>query len=173
MHSSDPKRGKSVTCANMPKASLAKTRAFTFVVRNGSLNLRAHNLVIFLQMAQGIDDQTWTHHLRSGEYSRWFGEAIKDDELAAETRAVEQNEALSAQELRGRIKKIVERRYTAPAKAANRAPPRERLRQAYRHSNHHRPSTPQSPGGPAEDGREQRTKPSASDKIAALAAVKI
>ena len=43
--------------------------------------------------------------------------AKKDDELAAETRAVEQNEALSAQESRGRIKEIVERRYTAPAKS--------------------------------------------------------
>ena len=68
-------------------------------------------------MAQGVDDQTWTHHLRLGEYSRWFGEAIKDDELAAETRAVEQNEVLSAQELLERIKEIVERRYTAPAKS--------------------------------------------------------
>ena len=69
---------------------------------------------MFLQMAQGVDDQTWTHHLRSGEYSRWFGEAIKDDELAAETRGVEQNEFLSAEESRERISEIVERRYTAP-----------------------------------------------------------
>ena len=68
-------------------------------------------------MAEGIDDQTWMHHLRAGEYSQWFGEAIKDDELAAETRAVELNEALSAQESRERIKEIVERRYTAPAKS--------------------------------------------------------
>ena len=99
------------------EGELGEDKSFYFRGPNGSLNLRAHNLVIFLQMAQGIDDQTWTHHLRSGEYSRWFGEAIKDDELAAETRAVEQNEALSAQELRGRIKEIVERRYTAPAKS--------------------------------------------------------
>ena len=99
------------------EGELGEDKSFYFRGPNGSLNLRAHNLVIFLQMAQGIDDQTWTHHLRSGEYSRWFGEAIKDDELAAETRAVEQNEALSAQESRGRIKEIVERRYTAPAKS--------------------------------------------------------
>ena len=99
------------------EGELGEDKSFYFRGPNGSLNLRAHNLVIFLQMAQGVDDQTWMHHLRSGEYSRWFGEAIKDDELAAETRAVEQNEALSAQESRERIKEIVERRYTAPAKS--------------------------------------------------------
>ena len=99
------------------EGELGEDKSFYFRGPNGSLNLRAHNLVIFLQMAQGVDDQTWMHHLHSGEYSRWFGEAIKDDELAAETRAVEQNEALSAQESRERIKEIVERRYTAPAKS--------------------------------------------------------
>ena len=99
------------------EGELGEDKSFYFRGPHGSLNLRAHNLVIFLQMAQGVDDQTWMHHLHSGEYSRWFGEAIKDDELAAETRAVEQNEALSAQESRERIKEIVERRYTAPAKS--------------------------------------------------------
>ena len=99
------------------EGELGEDKSFYFRGPNGSLNLRAHNLAIFLQMAQGVDDQTWMHHLHSGEYSRWFGEAIKDDELAAETRAVEQNEALSAQESRERIKEIVERRYTAPAKS--------------------------------------------------------
>ena len=99
------------------EGELGEDKSFYFRGPNGSLNLRAHNLAIFLQMAQGVDDQTWTHHLRLGEYSRWFGEAIKDDELAAETRAVEQNEVLSAQESLERIKEIVERRYTAPAKS--------------------------------------------------------
>ena len=99
------------------EGELGEDKSFYFRGPNGSLNLRAHNLVIFLQMAQGVDDQTWMHHLHLGEYSRWFGEAIKDDELAAEARAVEQNEALSAPESRERIKEIVERKYTAPAKS--------------------------------------------------------
>ena len=73
------------------EGELGEDKSFYFRGPNGSLNLRAHNLVIFLQMAQGVDDQTWMHHLRSGEYLRRFSEAIKDDELAAETRAVEQN----------------------------------------------------------------------------------
>jgi hypothetical protein len=78
--------------------------------------LRAQNLSIFLQMAEGVDDDTWTHHLRSGEYSRWFDEAIKDEELAERVRAVERDQTLSAQETRSLIKELVERKYTAPAK---------------------------------------------------------
>jgi hypothetical protein len=32
----------------------------------GRLNLRAKNLALFLQIAEGIDDSTWLHHLRAG-----------------------------------------------------------------------------------------------------------
>lgn len=99
------------------EGELGEDKSFYFRGPDGSLNLRAQNLLIFLQMAEGVDDQTWMHHLRSGDYSRWFGEAIKDEELAAETSAVEQNETLSVQETRAGIKEIVERRYTAPAKS--------------------------------------------------------
>jgi hypothetical protein len=28
--------------------------------------------MIFLQIADGIDDATWEHHLRAGDYSAWF-----------------------------------------------------------------------------------------------------
>jgi hypothetical protein len=43
-----------------------------------ALNLRALNLSTFLQMAAGVDDETWLHNLRAGEYSSWFSQAIKD-----------------------------------------------------------------------------------------------
>jgi hypothetical protein len=36
-----------------------------------ALNLRAQNLMIFLQLADGVDDRTWQHHLHAGDYSRW------------------------------------------------------------------------------------------------------
>lgn len=98
------------------EGELGEDKSFYFRGPNGTLKLRAQNLTIFLQMAEGVDDQTWMHHLRAGEYSQWFGEAIKDDELAAETSAVEQNDRLSVEETRARIKEVVERRYTAPAK---------------------------------------------------------
>jgi hypothetical protein len=99
------------------EGELGEDKSFYFRGPDGSLNLRAQNLSIFLQMAEGVDDDTWTHHLRSGEYSRWFDEAIKDEELAEGARIVEQNQTLSAQETRSRIKELVERKYTAPAKS--------------------------------------------------------
>ncbi|HWE17252.1 MAG TPA: hypothetical protein VG758_08730 [Hyphomicrobiaceae bacterium] len=45
-----------------------------------------------------------------------FRDAIKDDELAAETAAVERDQSVSAHESRTRIKEMIQRRYTAPAK---------------------------------------------------------
>jgi hypothetical protein len=56
------------------------------------------------------------HHLREGAYSKWFRDAIKDEELALEATAVERDGSLSANGARARIKDMVERRYTAPAR---------------------------------------------------------
>src|SRR5262249_19094924 len=71
------------------EGELGPERSFYFRGPDGKLNLRAHNLTIFLQMAEGVDDPTWEHHLRRGDYSKWFRGAIKDDELADEAAAVE------------------------------------------------------------------------------------
>ena len=99
------------------EGELGEDKSFYFRGPDGALNLRAQNLSIFLQLAEGVDDQTWTYHLRGGEYSRWFDGAIKDPELASGARLIEQDESLSAQETRAKIKEIVERKYTAPARA--------------------------------------------------------
>jgi hypothetical protein len=72
---------------------------------------------VFLQLAAGVDDNTWLHHLRAGEYSKWFREAIKDEDLGAEASVIETDESLSARDSRSRIREMVERRYTAPAKS--------------------------------------------------------
>jgi hydroxymethylpyrimidine pyrophosphatase-like HAD family hydrolase/energy-coupling factor transporter ATP-binding protein EcfA2 len=95
---------------------LPPERSFYFRGPDGALNLRAQNLQIFIQMAAGVDDATWLHHLRAGDYTRWFGEAgIKDDELAAAVAAVARDGALSAQESRARVRHLIEQRYTLPA----------------------------------------------------------
>ena len=80
-----------------------------------SLKLRAQNLALFAQIAQGVDDETWLFHLRKADYSRWFREMIKDPDLAAEAEKVEKDEKLSANESRARIVKAIEQRYTLPA----------------------------------------------------------
>ena len=98
------------------EGELGEDKSFYFRGPERALNLRAHNLATFLQLAAGVDDKTWLHHLREGAYSRWFRDAIKDETLAAEAHGVEQDTSLSAESSRARIRDMVERRYTAPAK---------------------------------------------------------
>jgi HAD superfamily hydrolase (TIGR01484 family) len=89
--------------------------SFYFRGPDGKLNLRAQNLVLFNQIAEGVDDATWLHHLRQGDYSRWFREKIKDDGLAADAAQVEARSDISPNESRALIREAIERRYTAPA----------------------------------------------------------
>lgn len=98
------------------EGNLGPDRSFYFRGPEGHLNLRAQNLVLFLQIADGVDDETWTFHLQSGDYSHWFREAIKDDDLAAEAARIEEEcRDHSSSETRERIRKAVESRYTLPS----------------------------------------------------------
>jgi hypothetical protein len=72
-------------------------------------------LQLFLQIADGVDEATWEHHRRRGDYSRWFREVIKDNELAEEARQIELGNDLSPTDARARLREAVETRYTAPA----------------------------------------------------------
>jgi hydroxymethylpyrimidine pyrophosphatase-like HAD family hydrolase len=96
------------------KGTLGEDKSFYFRGPQGKLNLRAHNVSTFLQMAAGVDDETWLFHLRQKDYSRWFRHAIKDDDAADEIERVETGES-KAVASREEIDKIVSRRYTAPA----------------------------------------------------------
>jgi hypothetical protein len=91
--------------------------SFYFKGPEGKLNLRAQNLFLFLQIADGIDDATWLHHLRAGDYSRWFSEHLKDEVLAREAAAIEEDQSLDARESRARLRALIERYYTWPAAA--------------------------------------------------------
>jgi HAD superfamily hydrolase (TIGR01484 family) len=97
------------------EGELGEDKSFYFRGPKNALSLRAQNLMIFLQMAAGVDDDTWQYHLRAGEYSKWFREAIKDDGLADEANAIEQSDH-DAMTSRAAIKELVEKRYTAPAR---------------------------------------------------------
>ena len=77
---------------------------------------------MFIQIADGVDDATWQHHLVAGHYSTWARDAIKDEELAADFAAVEREAGLDPAKSRARIKAAIERRYTGPASAYE-APP--------------------------------------------------
>jgi len=85
--------------------------AFVFRGPQGKLKLRARNLDMFLQMAEGVDEETWMHHLAQRDYSKWFRTVVKDDGLAAEA---EQIESGGGPESRDRIRDAIGRRYTLP-----------------------------------------------------------
>jgi hypothetical protein len=97
------------------EGELGKETSFYFRGPEEKLNLRAQNLMIFLQLAEGVDDATWLHHLHQGDYAHWFRTAIKDTDLAEETIAIGQRQDLSASESRALVKTAIEKRYTAPA----------------------------------------------------------
>jgi HAD superfamily hydrolase (TIGR01484 family) len=97
------------------EGELGEDRSFYFRGPENRLNLRAHNLTLFTQMAKGLDPETWLFHLKNGDYSRWFRDAIKDAELAEEAAAIEEQPDISAEESRQRIEDAVVKRYTAPA----------------------------------------------------------
>jgi hydroxymethylpyrimidine pyrophosphatase-like HAD family hydrolase len=91
-----------------------KEGAFIFTGPDGKLKLRAQNLVLFLQMAEGIDDLTWDFHLRNGDYDRWFREIVKDPELADFTAGIARDMTQTPDQTRKAIRAKIEERYTAP-----------------------------------------------------------
>jgi hydroxymethylpyrimidine pyrophosphatase-like HAD family hydrolase len=96
---------------------LPPDRSFYFRGPEGKLNLRAQNLLQFLEVAAGVDDDTWTYHFRRADYSRWFRDVIKDSELAAAAAAVERDRFLSRDNALAALRAAVESRYTLPADA--------------------------------------------------------
>ncbi|MBI4346120.1 MAG: HAD-IIB family hydrolase [Elusimicrobia bacterium] len=124
-----PRSGRGVQRIRPPSGSIQRRRhrrkyaegelpedsIFYFRGPDGRLNLRAQNLGVFLQLAQGVDDATWEFHLYRGDYSRWFEHSIKDAELAEEARRVETRRNLSPVESRALVREAVERLYTLPA----------------------------------------------------------
>ena len=97
------------------EGELDPDRCFYFRGPEGKLNLKAQNLILFLQIADGVDDGTWLHHLRKADYSQWFREMIKDPELAGEAAAIESDPSLNPRDSRAKIRAAIEKRYTAPA----------------------------------------------------------
>lgn len=100
------------------EGELPPDRSFYFRGPHNRLNLRAQNLMLFLQLAEGVDDATWMHHLQAGDYSRWFRDAIKDDDLAVAARLVEINGTYTPDDSRRRIREAIEATYTLPARGS-------------------------------------------------------
>ena len=111
----EPRQARHRHTRKYAEGRLGEDRSFYFRGPRNELNLRAHNLMLFLQIAAGVDDETWEHHRSAGDYSRWFRDAIKDDGLAQEAAAIEAHSGLDAARSRREIENAVRHRYTVPA----------------------------------------------------------
>jgi hydroxymethylpyrimidine pyrophosphatase-like HAD family hydrolase len=89
-------------------------RSFFFRGPGNRHNLKAQNLMIFAQMAEGIDEETWMFHLRRGDYSRWFRSSVKDSYLAEQAERIEQRQDIQPAETRRLIRSLIDARYTLP-----------------------------------------------------------
>jgi hydroxymethylpyrimidine pyrophosphatase-like HAD family hydrolase len=96
------------------EGSLGPDKSFYFRGPDNRLQLRAQNLAMFVQIAEGLDEETWRHHLERGDYSRWAREAIKDVDLADEIASVERARLAPAASRRA-VADAINRRYTHPA----------------------------------------------------------
>ena len=94
---------------------LGPDKSFYFRGPSGALNLRAHNLALFLQMADGVDPETWSFHLERNDYSTWLREAVKDADLADEVFEIETQPVPEPDISRALVRKAIDRRYTLPA----------------------------------------------------------
>jgi HAD superfamily hydrolase (TIGR01484 family) len=109
-----PKHERTRHSRKYVEGNLGTTRSFYFRGPDGKLNLKAHNLLLFVQIGDGVDDETWEYHRHNGDYSRWFRDEVKDEQLATDAEAIERS-AQTPAETRAAIRAAVEQRYTLPA----------------------------------------------------------
>jgi hypothetical protein len=64
-------------------------------------------------MAEGVDDDTWSHRLQGGDLSEWFRWIVKNEELADGVRDLE-GDRRPAQETRQAVVEAIRERYTMP-----------------------------------------------------------
>jgi HAD superfamily hydrolase (TIGR01484 family) len=96
------------------EGELAPDLCFYFRGAQGKLNLKAQNLAMFVQIADGVDDETWLFHLMNGDIARWFRGVIKDPDLAAEAEAMQRGD-VTPEDSRKHIREEIERRYILAA----------------------------------------------------------
>ena len=93
------------------EGELPPDRSFYFRGPAGTLNLRASNLMRFVELAEGVDEPTWAWHLGQHDYSTWARQQIKDEDLAGALAAVETAD-LPPAESRRRALDEIRARYT-------------------------------------------------------------
>jgi hypothetical protein len=88
---------------------------FYFRGPKGELKLPAQNLRIFMQVGEGVDDVTWLHHLKKGDYAHWFRQIIKDEQLAEKAERLSRNGDASAADTRRELFDLIRKKYEKEA----------------------------------------------------------
>lgn len=112
-----PQAGRAERIRHRRKYAEGDLRWHSFYFRgpDDRLNLKAQNLAVFCQLAEGVDEQTWMFHLRRGDYSAWFRHAVRDDYLADATEQIERRNDVEPWQSRQIVLDLVQARYTLPA----------------------------------------------------------
>jgi hypothetical protein len=97
------------------EGALPEERSFYFRGPEKKLNLRAPNLIVFTDLADGVDAETWLYHWRRAEVSDWLRRCVKDDELTEQVRELEQKVPDDADASRKAVRELIEKKYTLPA----------------------------------------------------------
>ncbi|HEU4780532.1 MAG TPA: hypothetical protein VFS58_11680, partial [Steroidobacteraceae bacterium] len=97
------------------EGSLPEERSFYFQGPEKKLNLRAQNLIVFTDLADGVDADTWLFHWRRGDVSGWLRRCVKDKELIDQVLALEKEVPDDANASRKAVRELIERKYTLPA----------------------------------------------------------
>lgn len=93
------------------EGDIGPDHGFVFRSPDGRLNARAHSLALFAKLAEAVDDPTWLHHLRRGDYSRWFREVVRDEALASVVALIEGPEGPPADDSRQQVISAITQRY--------------------------------------------------------------
>jgi HAD superfamily hydrolase (TIGR01484 family) len=118
IHMKQPRTVRKRHSRKYAEGNLGPEGSFYFKGPNERLNLKAPNLQVFLQLADGVDDETWEYHRMKGDFSKWVRAHIKDEDLAEELVQIEVDHQAKPNDTRAAVRVSIEARYTLPADVA-------------------------------------------------------
>lgn len=118
IHTKQPRTVRKRHSRKYAEGNLGPEGSFYFRGPSGRLNLKAPNLQVFLQLADGVDDETWDYHRKNGDFSKWVRAQIKDEDLAEELVEIEVDHQAKPNDTRAAVRRSIEARYTLPADVA-------------------------------------------------------
>ena len=115
IHTQPPRTERKRHSRKYAEGDVGAERSFYFRGPQQKLNLKASNLHQLLELADGVDEETWEFHRKQGDYSKWVRSQVKDNPLADEIARIEADRRASTRDARAAIRAAVEARYTLPA----------------------------------------------------------